>query len=218
MSENNEVDKDDFLEENFDENVSVASAQSATMDETSEGENKHNSSDLPIKKKIGFTGADKLSDDDRWLQTEQLLRSANIEGKMRQEIYENLQEKFPHRKRNAKKSLFEDNFTPKPQPTLFAENVGTQNTRLSSAYLSPGFGQGFPWANDLSKISIPKLKSTNEEAIMCFQSFGSLVLRAPAMHRHWDFNFPKAHSTITRARLPWLLNFFLLGGRFARSR
>ena len=53
MSKNDEVNRDDFLDENFDENASVASAKSATMDETSEDKKKHTSSDLPIKTKMG---------------------------------------------------------------------------------------------------------------------------------------------------------------------
>lgn len=169
MSKNTNVDDDAFSDENFDENTSVASAKLETLEETPENKKEPASSELLTKKKIGFTGADKLNDDDQWLKLEQLLRSANLEGKSRQAAFENLRDNFAHRKRNAKKSLFEDDFTPQVQSTRPAVNFEAQPLRSANALFSPGFVQGFPWANDLAKVRIPKLYSISEEDILCFQ-------------------------------------------------
>ena len=93
MSSKDDQKNAENFDENFEENVSTASAELETITETSDDDNKYTSDQSKSTNKNGFAGANKLNGDAEWLKQEQLLQSAKIDGKSREEIYRNLQEK-----------------------------------------------------------------------------------------------------------------------------
>ena len=160
---------DQKINENFEENSSTASAELETIEETSNDDNGNTSSQQQSINKIGMAGANKLNGDAEWLKQEQLLQSAKIDGKSRGEIFKNLQENQAHRKRTVKKSLFGDTFTPFIHSKDSVQVPFVENPTHLRTPFNYGFVQGFPWANDLAKVNIPKLDSITELAIMRFQ-------------------------------------------------
>ena len=73
---------DQKSDENFEENLSTASAELETIEETSKDDNGDTSSQQQSINKIGMAGANKLNGDAEWLKQEQLLQSAKIDGKL----------------------------------------------------------------------------------------------------------------------------------------
>ena len=169
MSTEDDNVSDQIFNENFEENLSTASAELETIEETSNDDNRNTSGQRQSINKMGIAGASKLNGDAEWLKQEQLLQSAKIDGKSREEIFRNLQEDRPHRKRTVKKSLFGDTFTPFIHSKDSMEDPMVENTKHQRTPFNFGFVQGFPWANDLAKVNIPKLDSITELAIMRFQ-------------------------------------------------
>ena len=127
-----------------------------------------------LRRTSGFTGAPVDANGIMIQELQTLLRSVKAEAKTKGDSFQRIRGENPgtHKTRSIK-SLFGNSFTPK-----YTHENNSQRTERLSNDLKGGFVRGFPWANDLGKICIPKLERTDPGSIITFQRKYRCYVRA----------------------------------------
>ena len=158
------------MNKKYDENSSEkASAQMQT-----DGEEKTPTEDIdtPVRsistmeRTSGFTGAPVDANGIMLQEMRTLLQASKNDAKMKGVAFQKIrnEDTNTHRK-DPQRSLFGTSYTPK-YDVNGNQTIVDRNSTISQA---SGFTHGFPWANDLAKIPIPKLSKTNPASIIDFQ-------------------------------------------------
>ena len=162
----------------YDENsseIARAEISSTTEEITSiEGKDHRKEAKRASRRISGFTGAPNDANEMMQQEIQTLLQSAKADAKNKGDIFQKIRgnDSNPNG-RQPRKSLFGSTFTPKN-----TRNGNPSLDEVSPGFVGGGYTRGFPWANDLAKIHIPKLTKTNPDAIIDFQRKYREYLRA----------------------------------------
>ena len=116
-------------------------------------------SDKNTRRTSGFTGAPVDGNGIMNQEIQTMLQSAKADAKIKGDMFQNIRSSDPNlHKKDPQRSLFGVSYTP-----TYNENGNMSVENNAANILRSGFTSGFPWANDLAKLHLPKLtKSVNE--------------------------------------------------------
>jgi len=190
---------DDFLEENVETHISMGNDQINTTLETSTPDRKKTSS----KRLSGFTGAPVDGNGIMIQELRTLLKTIKNEAKNKGDEFQRIRSEDPNypRKKPAR-SLFGSTYT----PATTGDGISALGPRPLNNF-GGGYTSGFPWANDLSKIPIPKLDHTDPEAIVAFQrKYKEYVRAVHELEERYSSKIPlrTVYSCLTSRTLHYL--------------